>query len=112
MKSEEIGRWEVIPGSFRKGKEMLSEQLLKGNNVIIIDEAGKLETEGKGWKEDIERLLALPGIVLVLSVRKKYVSDVIKAFDLTAPVILDVSNPDTEEELCSRISDIVHQQNI
>ncbi len=112
MKSEEIGRWEVIPGSFRKGKEMLSEQLLKGNNVIIIDEAGKLETEGKGWKEDIERLLALPGIVLVLSVRKKYVSDVIKAFDLIAPVVLDVSNPDTEEELCSRISDIVHQQNI
>jgi len=110
--NEEIGRWEIIPGSFRKGKEMLSEQLLKDKKVIIIDETGKLETDGKGWKDKIEQLLAIQGIVLVLSVRKKHITDVIKAFDLTAPVVFDVSNPDTEEELNSRISDIMLQQNI
>ncbi len=108
--NEEIGRWEIIPGSFTKGKKMLSDRQLKGEKVIIIDEAGKLETEGKGWKEDIERLLAKPGVIIVISVRERYVKDIIRTFDLTAPAIFDASDPNAGHELSLQITDITGKE--
>lgn len=105
-----IGRWEIIPGAIERGKELLSEDYLKNKNVVIIDEVGKLETRGEGWKEDIERLLMDRNIILVLSVRRRFVDEVTKAFNILLPEIIDVGNADAGKTFISKIMGLLNSR--
>ncbi|NPA36852.1 MAG: DUF2478 domain-containing protein [Chlorobi bacterium] len=101
--NNEIGRWKVIPGSFGVAKEIFRAELEEEKKVVIIDEAGKLEICGGGWKDEIDSRLKRRGSVLVLSVRKKYVEDVIKTFHIHNPHIIDVADEKALKKLVSLI---------
>ena len=106
---ESIGRWEIIPGAMAKGRQMLARERLKNKKVVIIDEVGKLETKGSGWKEEIENLLKRKDTAIVLSVRKRFVEDVTVAFNISGHEIFDVSQPDAGEKLFSSVVNVLEQ---
>jgi len=63
---------------------------------------GRHELEGKGWKDSLVYLLRLPGIILVLAVRKDFMGPVKEEFGLSNSEIFEVP-ASTSSELLQRI---------
>ncbi|MBL7701071.1 MAG: hypothetical protein JNM14_02375 [Ferruginibacter sp.] len=48
-----VGRYHFYTAAFEKGNAIITKALLQNPDLLIIDEAGKLELEGKGFYESI-----------------------------------------------------------
>jgi nucleoside-triphosphatase THEP1 len=100
---EEIGRWEIIPGAFDKGKEIFAEEDVQEKDIVIIDETGKLETRGGGWHDEVKGLLLKRKGILILSVRKRFISEVLGSFGINDAHITDVTHERAFEKLLEEI---------
>ncbi len=89
---ESIGRYDINSEVMNKGKQILSVENVKGKDVIIIDEIGKLELNNNGWKNSLEKLLVTQDLCLILSVRKEYVQQVITDFAIVNNKVFLVSD--------------------
>ena len=73
---------------------MLDSLVRGGDNFIIIDEAGLLQIQGRGWSDVITELLRESSKSLLLTVRDIYVDEVIKKWDLKKAVVFDITETD------------------
>ena len=103
INNDTIGRWEIIPGAIEQGRRMLSGNSLKDKKVIIIDEVGRLETQGKGWKKEVEFLLKQKDKILIISVRKRFTEEIIKAFSIRELRIFHVSDKSALQNIFENI---------
>lgn len=92
----DIGKYSVREEAFSLARTWLSEDIRMKRKPIIIDEVGKWELVGKGWKEELDLLLALGDTPLVWVVRRPFIEDVIRGWQLANPVIFDIAQSDPE----------------
>ncbi len=100
--SEGIGRFDINHSAIDWGRELLSLQNTLDKDVVIIDEVGKLELEKNGWRNNLEKLLTIPRLNIVISVRKRYVQGIIEDFGLVNYKVLlvsDINFKDIESEI-------------
>jgi nucleoside-triphosphatase THEP1 len=93
-----------IPFAFREaglaaGMNALSPKRCAGADVVIVDEVGFLELEGKGWSPALQTLLELDGIAHVWAVRSKLLDTVRAAWGLEAAPVVSVEDPDALNRL-------------
>jgi len=81
------------------GMKALSPTRCAGADVVILDEVGYLELQGKGWSSSLQALLEIEGIVHVWAVRRKLLDKVRAAWDLEAARIVSVEEPDALNRL-------------
>ena len=95
--SKSIGKYFIDSDTEQKAKQILSDALLKGADIIIIDEVGRLELRGGGWCEELQELLQSNKATLVLSVRDSFVQPVIEYFKIDNVEVCEVENALPEE---------------
>jgi nucleoside-triphosphatase THEP1 len=83
-----IGKFYIYPEGLNTGNETL---LANQTQLVIIDEIGKLELEGKGWSESLQKLINNSKSHLFLSVREEVLNEVIEKFKIKPDVIFNVS---------------------
>jgi nucleoside-triphosphatase THEP1 len=89
-----IGRFSIIPQGLQKGLEILKSSATGDNNIVIIDEAGHLELENRGWAGSIQDLLDNSDKHILLVVRDTFVDKIIQKWDLRNVIITDISDKD------------------
>jgi len=85
---EKIGKFNIVQTGFLRGKQILEN---KHFSLIIIDEVGKLELQGKGWADSLGDLIQTPGIRLLLSVRQEVLEEVLARWNIETVMVYDVS---------------------
>ncbi len=91
-KSPKIGSYSILSEGIQKGCEALNKSL--NNKVVVIDEVGRLELNNEGWAENIKYLLNSSKSNLILSVRDRFMEEVIERWNLKDYTILNVSDND------------------
>jgi nucleoside-triphosphatase THEP1 len=91
---EKIGKYSIYPEGIKKGIAILNPLRLTGAKIIIIDEIGVLELEGKGWATCLQDLINASGNHLLITVRDTLVEKAIQKWNLNGAVIFKVSETD------------------
>lgn len=92
-KLPKIGRYSILSEGIQAGCSVLNKSL-NNHQVVVIDEVGRLELENKGWAENIRYLINSSKCNLILSVREKFIEQVIEKWYLKNYTILHVSEND------------------
>lgn len=85
------------PMAIDYGTSILEKILQYKSEVVIIDEIGPIELEGKVWFTPLSRVLKSSPPILLLSVRKGLTNEVIKKFDLKDPVLIHITEISSTE---------------
>ncbi len=92
-KSAKIGRYSILSEGIEKGHKALISSV-RNTQVIVIDEVGRLELDNKGWAESINYLLKDSHCNLILSVRDRFIDEVIDKWAIKDYTVLHVSAND------------------
>lgn len=79
---EKIGIFSIFPKALALGIESLKPENNKENQLIIIDEIGKLELENKAWAKSLDELIQFNKNHLLLVVREDITEKIIKKWSL------------------------------
>ena len=85
------------------GAEALSPAVCKTSDLVIVDEVGKLEARGKGWGDHLDLLLDEKIRLFIWVVRRESLDQIIERFQLDAPVIVDVQQPNALQRLMMQV---------
>jgi len=88
----QYGRFYFNPLAIRYGNKLLSASTNK-KSIIVIDEIGPFELDNKLWHNSLQLILNTNQNTIILSVRKKLVSDIIDKYKLENVVVFSVSEP-------------------
>lgn len=80
--SEMIGNFVILEEGLTAGREALSLVQNESSRLMVIDEVGKLELEGRGWAASLNELLHHTGHPLILSVRDSLTEKIVRHFHL------------------------------
>jgi nucleoside-triphosphatase THEP1 len=92
-----VGRFSFYTAAFEKANAIIIDALTQNPDWLLIDEAGKLELEGKGFYESIVKAVSFfnnrntQGDLLI-TVRDSLCAGVISYFNLKDPVV--IHNPE------------------
>lgn len=75
------------------GKQALQSAVTSRVDLVAVDEFGPLELDGRGWRSDVESLLASSVPVLLLVVRDDVVEDVLRLHHTYSPHIVRAVDP-------------------
>ena len=92
-RSPQIGSYSILPEGITRGCKAL-EHSQNNNQLVVIDEVGKLELNNKGWAENLNYLVHGSKHHLILSVRDRFMEEVIDRWHLMDYTILHVSEND------------------
>jgi nucleoside-triphosphatase THEP1 len=88
-----IGSYSILSEGIKKGTTALKNSQ-DTNQVIVIDEVGRLELNNGGWSENINHLLRDSNRNLIISVRDRFIEEVIDKWYLKDYTILYISDND------------------
>ena len=93
---EQLGRFYFNPDGIGMGKNILEDPLINNNDLIVVDEIGPFELEGKIWADSLTRLLARRSCPVLMVVRATLVAQVIQEWSLQDATIIEIgkSGPD------------------
>ncbi len=80
---ERVGRYSILPEGLKAGREALKRAYERGDEVIVVDEIGRLELSGGGWAEIIPKLIAQDKGRLIITVRDTLREEVVKKWSIT-----------------------------
>ena len=86
---EQHGRFYFNPAGILMGKNILEDALIINTDLIIVDEIGPYELDGKIWSESLTRLLAEQSCSILLVVREQLVNQVIQQWSIKDAVVID-----------------------
>lgn len=75
------GRWEFTEAGLKLGRAALNPSATSSADLIIVDEFGPLELDGRGWRKEVDLLLASTDIPVVLVVRQELEERVQKLYE-------------------------------
>jgi nucleoside-triphosphatase THEP1 len=102
---DKIGRYNICQEGLSAGNNILRSVVHFRDILVIIDEVGRLELDGKGWAEGLKELIDKSMNNILITVRNSFVEDVTIKFGIRDAVIVNVSEtgfPDAVE-LISKI---------
>ena len=85
------GSFYFNPDAVAFGNELLKNAAKELNDIVIIDELGPFELENKMWAEAITSLLVKTDLPMIWVVRTSLLDEIIKKWDITDPVIIDIT---------------------
>jgi nucleoside-triphosphatase THEP1 len=100
---QRIGKFYIDAEGLKKGNQILMNSHSK---LIIIDEIGKLELEGRGWANSLEQLIANSKSSLLLSVREEVIDEVFKKFKISPEIIFNVEEQNSEDLISLILNDL------
>jgi nucleoside-triphosphatase THEP1 len=93
-KLAKIGRFCIFPQGLQKGYEILRPSANINNEIVIIDEAGSLELEDKGWAANIYDLIDTSNNHIILVVRDIYVERILQKWNFAHSFVFNVTEMD------------------
>jgi len=102
---DKIGNFYFNPDVLRRGNEALNDPQILNTDLIVIDEIGIFELDGKIWADVVSRLIDTGSISMIWVVRDALVEKVITKWALKDPVIIDIEKAsirDAEKMIISR----------
>jgi nucleoside-triphosphatase len=66
-----MGRFTFLPEGLKLGNAALSVTAVKSADLVIVDEFGPLELDGRLWRKNVDSLLASGGALILLVVRQE-----------------------------------------
>lgn len=78
------------PMAFAQGENWIVESLKKQVKVVIIDEVGPMELEGRGWAGLLDRLAENDSMIQLWSVRELLVSQVLERWQIGSRQVIDM----------------------
>lgn len=96
------GKFVINSKALSWGYRLISPENAKTKQVVIIDEIGRFELMGGAWREALEKLLKIPELCLVITVRSNLVSEVVREFQLNHYMHLPIAN-NSEQDVLNKI---------
>ena len=101
---DKIGKFSILKQGIALGHRALASAGNINSNVVIIDEVGALELDGKGWADDLTKLLNVSDSHILLCVRDSFIEQIIRKWNISECKIFYVSEND-----CDSISKFIIQ---
>ena len=95
---EKFRRFYFNPDGFAFGEKILSPDNLQNVEIIVIDEIGPFELQGKAWRKSIDTLLRETNKPMIWVCRESILKELVVEFDLQDYHIINISN-ETPENL-------------
>lgn len=89
---EKIGHYFICKNGFKEGNKLVEKNIEQGCDIHILDEIGLLELDEGGWFQCFNHLVNENPRIIVIVVRKKWVSKVISKWKLENAIICNVLN--------------------
>jgi nucleoside-triphosphatase THEP1 len=99
------GNFYFNPEALHRGNEMMNNSQFSNKDLVVVDEVGIFELEGKIWADALSRLTEQGDVSMILVVRDTLVEKVIRKWDIKDPVIIDIEKvtvQDAEQMILSR----------
>jgi nucleoside-triphosphatase THEP1 len=97
-----IGKFSINPKGLEFGGSVLDTDNQRGKMLVIIDEAGKLELDNKGWADSLGKLIKASANDILITVRDIFTENIIKKWNIADPLIFKVSETDPLQ-VCEKI---------
>lgn len=101
-KYTQIGRFYFNPEAINYGKNLLNIRKNQEMDLLVIDEIGRFELQGKLWAELFMKLIQDSNNNLIITARYIFVDEIISNFGLNRVVIFDLN--DQDEDIIEQIS--------
>lgn len=75
----------------QRGNEILTDPHILSRDIIVVDEVGIFELDGKVWADAVSKLAEMQFRVMIWVVRDTLVKTVIQRWGLVNPVIIDIN---------------------
>ena len=92
---ELYGRFYFNPEAIKHGKRILSVSNMKQADIVVLDEIGRFELEGRLWADEVTELVK-QNIILILVVRKRFIQNVINKWALNEVAFLEAGQDDLQ----------------
>lgn len=95
------------PEALKAGNQILGDKNINNSDLIVIDEIGKLDINGKIWHDVVSNLASEKNHNMLWVVRKAFVEDVINYWEMENVTIFEVGKDDAKnisEKIISKIS--------
>ncbi|MGC1390165.1 MAG: nucleoside-triphosphatase [Bacteroidales bacterium] len=89
-----IGKFSIFPRGLQTGTRILKSSANVDNEFVIIDEAGSLELENKGWAAGIRDLTEASNNHIILVVRDIFVERILKKWNIEPGFVYNVGEMD------------------
>jgi len=101
---------ETVPYKYNKeglelGYAALSPAENEAADLVIVDEYGPLELDGKGWRGDTDRLLEQSYPPVFLVVRREVADKVRGLYEKHEPLLLEAMNPESIDRVLAFVLD-------
>jgi nucleoside-triphosphatase THEP1 len=87
---EKIGIFSIFPEGVKKGKESLHPEKTADDQLVVIDEVGMLELNGKGWAKQLNNLIQSGKNHLLIAVRDEFSEEVLKKWNIQHATVFEV----------------------
>jgi nucleoside-triphosphatase THEP1 len=102
-----IGRFAISPEGLSFGKSILASLVSPGNRIVVIDEIGLLELNGRGWSGSLDDLLEKQQNLILITVRDSFIGKVKEKWNLQKVTVFRVVETDYNKA-ASAISEQYH----
>ena len=98
---EQVGNFFFNPEGIGMGNRILEDALRTEHDILIVDEIGPFELEGKIWAESLTPILERRACPVLLVVRESLVTAVVQKWNLQDAVLINIRqlNPDQAADL-------------
>lgn len=86
----EVKPFFIDPEALRFGHELLSINSVRLADVVIIDELGPFELQGKGWSQAVKNIIENINTPMIWVVRERLIQTIPEYFELIPSIIYDV----------------------
>jgi nucleoside-triphosphatase THEP1 len=92
-KSGRTGQFKFFQNGFELGDDALNAEAAKIADLIIIDEFGPLELNGRGWRKNVDSLIASSNALILLVVRQELAESVRRLYADLSSRMLNAAKP-------------------
>ena len=103
-------RFTFLPEGLKLGNAALSVTAAKSADLVIVDEFGPLELDGRGWRENVDLLLASGGALILLVVRQELAERVRRVYTVFPCRNLDAIEPESIDKAIGMLGDCRQSQ--
>ncbi|MCK5338882.1 MAG: hypothetical protein KAJ50_08725 [Bacteroidales bacterium] len=93
------GKYYFSPDGLEFGAEIIDEVYCDETDLLVIDEVGPVELKGRGWADEIDRLVNTSYIMQLWVVRKPILKKVIRQWNIGDVMLVDIGTDELENSV-------------